>query len=112
MRFRDARRTAPGDLLIPTLLCYHVQSRSRDSLFLCVLCVLRGEEFSSLRVLVVSVSNAVHVRNNLECRYCCDIIAMSSAGANDSGAALRCAIASTMSGTRSSACASRPCASV
>ena len=55
---------------------------------------------------------ALHDRNNLECRYCCDIAAMSIAGVNDSGSASRSAIAPTTDGTRASVRARSACAAV
>src|SRR5262245_34734019 len=54
----------------------------------------------------------VHDRNNLECRYCCVIAAMSIIGVNDSGRWLLAAIRSPTAGTRSSVRDNRRCASV
>src|SRR5439155_17737818 len=54
----------------------------------------------------------VHDRNNLECRYCCVIAAMSIIGANDSGLVLPAASRSTTAGTRSSVADNSRCASV
>src|SRR5262245_51678382 len=96
-----AREDVVGDDTEPVLLAHRLAQRVHE----------RGLARTD-RSANADTERLVHDRNNLECRYCCVIAAMSIIGVYDSGWWLPAAIRSTTVGTRSSVRDNRRCASV